>query len=137
MHHKDGRKKRWMYEICGQQLTLGEFKLILQEMYHFEINVNRRGCGDRCFVFFSHYCQFFGMKDDDIIPAPYKTSIANEFNNVYYIQYPTDFFVHFHRNKKAISGKAKQKCKKIASCEIIEKMKHCRSNDNFLDKYNT
>ena len=124
-----------MYEICGQQLTLGEFKLILQEMCHFEMNANRHNLGDRYFVFFSHYCEFFGMNDDDIIPPPIKTSIANEFNNVYYIQYPTDFFVYFHRNKTTISGKAKQKCQKLASCMVIEKMKHCRGNDNFLDKY--
>ena len=120
-----------MYEICGHQLTFGEFKLILQEMCHFEMNVNRRGCGDHCVVWFSHYCEFFGMKDDDIIPAPFKTSIANQFNNVYYIQYPTDFFVDFHRNKKTISGKAKQ-CSKMVTCHVLKILK--RDHDHIHSK---
>ena len=131
----DGKNRGWMYEICGEKLTFGEFRSILQETCHFHMNVNRRGCGDECYVLFSHYCQFFRMKDDDIIPAPYKTSISNEFNNVYYIQYPTDFFVYFHRNKIPISAQKAQKCAKMAKCLVLRKLQACKDDHNFLDKY--
>ena len=129
--------KPWMYEICCQQLTFGEFKAILQEMCNFEMNINVNGQQreDQYVILFSHYCQFFGMNDNDIIPPIQELSNTNnEFDNVYYIQCPTDFITNFgdmHTRKEK-----KRKCG--SSCNIIKTMKSRlqAANDNFLDEYN-
>ena len=117
-----------MYEICSLKdrgLTIGEFKSILGEIYNLHQNRND-SLNHYCRILLTHYCTFFGMNDNDIIPVKQSQSADNDMiNNVYYVQYPCE------RNEPLVLGQ-KHVCKQGEKCNILKKLKDQRRREFFL-----
>ena len=125
-----------MYEVCAlkeSRLTIGEFKSILGEIYNFCQNGND-SFNHYCRILLTHYSTFFGMQDNDVIPAK-QSRLDNDMNNVYYVQFPVDFKPTCQRvNKQVILGET-NKCKQLKegkSCSILKKMEDPRKRDCLL-----
>ena len=113
-----------MYEICTKsdaKLKFGEFKSILKEIFNFTKN-GQNSVYNRCSLTFTHYSQFFGLKECDIIPP----KSNNIFDNIYYLNWNHIIF-NFHVYPSALhrfQDRIKQECSAGSNCNVIKKMQN-------------
>ena len=124
-----------MYEICSYNdsgLTIGELKLILGEIYNFHQNCND-SAHYYCRILLTHYCSFFGMNDTDVIPVKKSRSSIDidMMREVYFVQYPIDFWATCERDKPRVLGK-KRVCSKRENCNVVKKMKDPDKRESIL-----
>ena len=110
------------YNNDSLRLTMKDLSMIMSEMYRYIEHGSNVSSYYNAFPWFYHWCCFFGMEENEIIPIK---SHTNPFDNTYYLRLGVDFGMAYY---DYIKSEEKRKinrqlgCKYEKTCNVIKNL---------------